>query len=204
MMHPGPDLASPYWDFGFGACRDENEEAVLGKLYQELVVGDARSLHRLYWGDTSAAPDGAALFSDFWQAFDSGTLVQLMDRKGLKSERVKIRHLENYLNGPEFAQSLPVWELLTFLKSTEQEPPTMEVFVDFKFILCNNPLERSYLKGLYASVLARCDIVELQQAQSTGRLLEFIQSHVEIDQNMVQLFAREATTNRTSSSRNRG
>jgi len=39
-------------------------------------------------------------------------------------------------------------------------------------------------------LLARTDVIALQEAQAAGELLPFIQQHVEVDQEMVEVLER--------------
>ncbi|KAK3046078.1 hypothetical protein LTR09_012416 [Extremus antarcticus] len=190
MTYPPPGFTGPYLDFGFCACTDETEEQALVHLYQYLLLGHEGILRQPCWEDVQGPSESVARFSHFWQAFETGTLVQLMDRNSLKSGRLKLRHLEQYLNSSQSTRELSVWKLLTFMKTTDEEAPPRDVFIDFKFIQCINPLETARLKRLYAVLLARTDVIALQEAQAAGELLPFIQQHVEVDQEMVEVLER--------------
>jgi hypothetical protein len=186
-QHPSPELPGPYYDFGFCACRNGEDESILGVLYQRLLIGDMHQLQRLYWGDMPTSGACAARFSDFCQAFENQDLIQFMDNSGMKQQRSSIRHLETYLNAPEETRHLPVWMLLTFLKSGDAECPPTEIFVPFGFVRCADPRVRSRLKQLYASILALADAVALQEAQATGRLLQFAEQYVEISPDLAEI-----------------
>jgi hypothetical protein len=186
-QHPSPELPGPYYDFGFCACRNEADESILGVLYQRLIIGDTHQPQRLYWGDMPTSDAYAARFSDFCQAFENQDLIQFMDNNGMKQQRSSIRHLETYLNAPKETRHLPVWMLLTFLKSGDAECPPTETFVPFGFVRCADPRVRSRLKQLYASILALADAIALQEAQATGRLLQFAEQYVEISPDLAEI-----------------
>ncbi|SMY30106.1 unnamed protein product [Zymoseptoria tritici ST99CH_1A5] len=186
-QHPSPELHGPYYDFGFCACRNEAEESTLGVLYQQLIVGDIHQPQRWYWGDMPTSDAYAARFSDFCQAFENQDLIQFMDNNGMKQQRSSIRHLETYLNAPKETRHSPVWKLLTFLKSGDAECPPTEIFVSFGFVRCADLRVRSRLKQLYASILALADAVALQEAQATGRLLQFAEQYVEISPDLAEI-----------------
>jgi hypothetical protein len=186
-QHPSPELPGPYYDFGFCACRNEAEESILGVLYQRLIIGDTLQPQRLYWGDMPTSDAYATRFSGFCQAFETQHLIQFMDNNGMKQQRSSIRHLETYLNAPKETRHLPVWTLLTFLKSGDAECPPTEIFVPFGFVRCADTRVRSRLKQLYASILELADAIVLQEAQATGRLLQFAEQYVEISPDLAEI-----------------
>jgi hypothetical protein len=186
-QYPPPGLPGPYYDFGFCACRNEADESILGVLYQRLIIGDTHQPQRLYWGDMPTSDAYATRFSDFCQAFENQNLIQFMDNNGMKQQRSSIRHLETYLNAPKETRHLPVWMLLTFLKSGDAECPPTEIFLLFGFVRCADTRVRSRLKQLYASILALADAIALQEAQATGRLLQFAEQYVEISPDLAEI-----------------
>ncbi|SMR61076.1 unnamed protein product [Zymoseptoria tritici ST99CH_1E4] len=187
LTYPPPEFEGPYHDFGFCSCQNESEEEALGILYQRLLFGDNDRLGGLYWGEIQVSSSIIERFSQFYKAFENEALVQLMDDHGLKRQRLHLRHLETYLSGSTKVQCLSVWKLLTFLKTGDAEVPPREVFVDFRFFRCTNPLVRGRLKRLYSCLLAQADILQLEQARATGRLLEFVEQYAEIDADMKKI-----------------
>jgi hypothetical protein len=105
----------------------------------------------------------------------------------MKQQRSPIRHLETYLNAPNETRHLLIWMLLTFLKSGDAECPPDEIFVPFGFVRCADPRVRSRLKQLYASILALADAIALQEAQATGRLLQFAERYVEVSPDLAEI-----------------
>lgn len=186
-QHPPPELVGPYYDFGFRACMSGAEEKALGVLYQQLIIGDIHHPRQLYWGDMPNLPVYVDRFSQFCQAFAKGTLIQLMEDNGLKEQMLSIRHLEMYLDGSTEIRNLPVWDLLTFLKTGDAELPPDEIFIPFKFIRCIDLRVKIRLKHFYTSLLALVDILQLQEAQAAGRLLEFAKQHMEVGPDLAEI-----------------
>ena len=188
LMHPPPGPVGPYYDFGFCACLDESEEQTLGVAYQRVIVGLEHSPEQILWGQIPTSSSHSARFREFWQAFESRSLLQFFARNGIPLETMKIRHLETYLNGSEEVQNLPIWDLLTFLKSGDAARPSDEVFIIFGFVRCAGDLRIiDRLKQLYASLLACADILELQEAQIGGQLLEFAQRYLSVDSDLAEI-----------------
>lgn len=188
LGHPPPGTAGPYYDFGFCACLDESEEETLGVVYQRSLLGHEYSPQQLYWQDMPESSINHARFTQFWRAFESGNLIGFMESNGFPQETMKIRHLETYLTGPEEVQNLPIWDLLTFLKSGDAERPSDEVFITFGFVRCAGDLRFiGRLKRLYSSLLACVNILELQEAQTGGRLLEFAQRYLDVDLDLANI-----------------
>lgn len=195
LGYPPPGTAGPYRDFGFCACLDESEEQTLGVAYQRAIVGVEYDPKQIYWDEIPASCSHSARFTEFWQAFENQNLIQFLERSGFPQEMMKIRHLETYLNGSEEVQNLPVWDLLTFTKSGDAERPSDEVFIKFGFVRCaGDPRIIGRLKRLYTSLLARVDILELQEAQTGGRLLAFAQESLEVDADLAEILRSCLTT----------
>jgi hypothetical protein len=92
-------------------------------------------------------------------------------------------------------QNLPVWDLLTFLKCGDAAHPPDSIFTSFGFYRCGaDPRIVGRLKGLYSSLLACVDILELQEAQASGRLLEFAQRYVDVDSSLAMILRSCLTT----------
>jgi len=188
LMHPPPGAVGPYYDFGFCACLDESEEQILGVAYQRVIIGLEHSPQQIYWGQIPTSSSHPARFREFWQAFESRSPLRFFARNGIPLKTMKIRHLETYLNGSEEVQNLPIWDLLTFLKSGDAERPSDEVFIVFGFVRCAGDLRIiGRLKQLYASLLACVDILELQEAQIGGQLLEFAQRYLSVDWDLAEI-----------------
>lgn len=87
-MNPSPDFFFDMWHkFGFSTSMTDGFEARLGGMYSKLIGGDkmhrdyARSLGVPY---KALGPDlGVCPFDDFWQAWNSGSLLKLMTKRGV-------------------------------------------------------------------------------------------------------------------------
>jgi hypothetical protein len=195
LWHPPPGTEGPYQDSGFCACLDESEEETLGVVYQRSLLGHEYSPQQLYWQDMPESSINPARFTQFWQAFESGNLIKFMESSGFSQETMRIRHLATYLTGSTEVQNLPGWDLLTFLKRGDAAHPPDTIFTSFGFYRCGaDPRIVGRLKRLYTSLLACVDILELQEAQTSGRLLEFAQRYVDVDSNLAMILRSCLTT----------
>jgi hypothetical protein len=116
-----------------------------------------------------------AIFKEFWQAHESGTLIQLMDSKGLKADRKQFPFLEKFLSVPPSGPQPSVWHLKQFL-TTEQPveyPPLAVVNVDYGFMNCEGFKEMCILMGIYKRLLVKASPLELHEACVVGNLFEF-------------------------------
>jgi hypothetical protein len=83
MANPHP-IENSWFNFGFCTCHNAPEEGRLGGLYQRLPLGD-----RLFENVSKAGIRTSlvkpklqtATFAEFWHAYESGTLIRLMDLK---------------------------------------------------------------------------------------------------------------------------
>jgi hypothetical protein len=97
---PNP-IEQNWLSFGICNCRGEREGQI-GGFYQRLLIGD-----KLYEDiKVNGIPimqkpprrlrAKSATFKEFWLAYQSGTLIQLIDSKGLKDERSRFPFLEAF------------------------------------------------------------------------------------------------------------
>lgn len=186
MQYPSPDAHGPYHDFGFCACQSLSEEGALTSLYQELILGPGYDPEQLIWGTVAASDITVSRFVQFCVAYETGRLLQYMDANGLHEARKKIRHLTTFLSGIEETRDLTVWKLLTFLKSEDEAWPPTDVSIDFRFLSCD-ALGRVRLKKFYSSLVARADVIQLQQAQATGQLLDFARRYGEVESDIADI-----------------
>ncbi|KAJ7149221.1 hypothetical protein C8R43DRAFT_505180 [Mycena crocata] len=89
LFHPAPSLDT-WVDFGFCACHDESEEGFLNVTYQILV--------------------GRCSYDEFFEAYNTSTIIDLLDAKELRGRRMVLPYLEDVLSGsPRVFKS--VWYL---------------------------------------------------------------------------------------------
>ena len=97
-ISPNP-IERNWYSFGFVACRGQDEESMLVDLYQLLLTQSDGSFfyefHNIRRGVIQPAT-----FTQFWKAYEAGTLIQLMDSKGLKELRSRLPFLEDFLSVP--------------------------------------------------------------------------------------------------------
>ncbi|KAE8367510.1 hypothetical protein BDV27DRAFT_142782 [Aspergillus caelatus] len=100
MSHPNPSETN-WFNFGFCTGYDEGEEGALRELYKRLLIGD-----KLFNDVPGPIPRmkniQKATFTEFWKAYESGTMIQLMDLKGFRRERLQFPFLEEFFSSPPF------------------------------------------------------------------------------------------------------
>jgi len=171
--HPNPSLSVQvvqdlYFQFGFVTGRGSEGERVLPGLYRELISKCA--------------------FKEFWLAYQSYSLISLMDANGLKSERKKVQHLEAFLKIKPNTWCPSVWYLRLFTHSSDVDPPRY-ITVDYGFSNCNTVEEKFALKDVYKDLLnsPQVDPMELHTACINGKLFEFTRQY---NPNLKQRFRR--------------
>ncbi|OBT49837.1 hypothetical protein VE04_09983, partial [Pseudogymnoascus sp. 24MN13] len=78
-----------WYSFGFVTCRGQGEESVLVDLYQLLLTESDGSFFYEFHNSRRGVIKPAT-FTQFWKAYETGTLIQLMDSKGLKELRSRL------------------------------------------------------------------------------------------------------------------
>ena len=143
--------------FGFCICRNEQETLSLAAMYHALIQ--------------------KCTFKDFWEAVHFSTLNKLFDKYRLRLVDGRQAHLEAILSN---IQALPsVWYLKAFVASKEASPDLpsslQAVAVDYGFINCRSPLQRTALKAMYSKLLQdrRVDELKLHAACLQNRVSEF-------------------------------
>jgi hypothetical protein len=109
--HPNP--VEENWEtFGFSTCYDELEENLLAGLYQRLLrkklYTDIGKYARSFL-DTHKIE--SASFKEFWRANETSSLIQLMDSKGYKEDRLQFPFLKEFLSAPSQGPQPSVWFL---------------------------------------------------------------------------------------------
>lgn len=99
-MTPNP-MEQNWYSFGFVTCQGPREESTLCDIYQLLLTESDGSFfsefHNRQRGGTAIQP---ATFTQFWKAYEKGTLISLMDSKKLKYLRSQLPFLEAFLSVP--------------------------------------------------------------------------------------------------------
>ncbi|KIO03218.1 hypothetical protein M404DRAFT_625289 [Pisolithus tinctorius Marx 270] len=159
--HPNPSLplcSDLYFEFGFVTGRGLEGEEVLPGVYRSLI--------------------SRCSFTEFWTAFQSNNLVELMDEKGLGPERKKVLHFEDFMKIKRNHLRPSVWRLRHFVHSKDVEPP-LSVLMDYGFFNCMTGGEIFSLKAVYKELLdsPRVDPMELHAACIKGELYNFARRH---------------------------
>ena len=96
LLRISPNPIERNWhSFGFVTCRGQGEESMLVDLYQLLLIESDGSFFYEFHNRRRGAIQPAT-FTQFWKAYEAGTLIQLMDSKGLKQLRHRLPFLEGF------------------------------------------------------------------------------------------------------------
>lgn len=181
MAHPNP-IEKNWYNFGFPTCNSEGQISQLGVLYHELLVGDKLYEDvRNYTQHTILIPKRdnlqTASFGEFWHAYESKTLIQLMDSKGLKARRSAFPFLEGFLCIPPGGLRPSVWDLKQFIAINDpaEFPPSRTLEADYGFMNCKDFEETCFLLEIYKRLLQKANPLELHEACLAGKLFEFAQ-----------------------------
>jgi hypothetical protein len=184
LLRASPNPIERNWfSFGFVTCRGRGEECVLVNLYQLLLTESDGSFFYEFHNSRRGVIQPAT-FTQFWKAYETGTLIQLMDSKGLKELRSRLPFLKGFLSvGP--AGPLPsVWNLKQCVEINDlmDHPPIPSVNVDYGFINCHNFEETCILMEIYGKVLKTANPLELHQACVAGDLFQYASDYVWIEE----------------------
>lgn len=153
-----PDVDEDKWIFlGFCTASNASQTQRLAQLYGLLVE--------------------RANFEDFWQARVSSKMVELFQKHGLGDKIRTMRNFESLMSAMgTWYQS--VWELKRFTRLS-QPYPHRAVFVDYRFMNCQTPVERLSLRDAYTKFFkSGGDEMALHQACIENRLVGFLRSEL--------------------------
>ena len=152
--HPNPSLRS-WLSFGFCTTQNQYYEKRLGVAYSMLVVNCS--------------------FEEFYQAYDSCSLIQLFSSKNISLEPFG-SHLADFLaNSPHMNKS--VWDLKQFvLAETSDSNPIPSVTADYGFFNCQNEAEVAQLKEAYKKFFedSSGDPLKLHEACLQGKIYDYV------------------------------
>ncbi|KAI8943420.1 hypothetical protein NX059_001432 [Plenodomus lindquistii] len=152
-----PPVESETWyQFGFAATRDKEDEYYLGRLYA-TIIKEAKS------------PEVA--FGELMKAVETGDLVRLFDAKEYSHFRRGFPHLELFLNtSPEKRPT--VWRLKQFICSGSQVEPPACLQRDYGFKFCRHREEVDRMKVVYATMLKKIGPLAIHSYCLVNRLYE--------------------------------
>ena len=121
-------------------------------------------------------------FEEFYQAYDSCSLVQLFSSKNINLEKFGL-HLADFLaNAPLMNKS--VWNLKQFAIADEPDSvPVPSVKVDYGFINCRNEEEEAQLKEVYKKVFEEDsdgDPLKLHEACLQGKIYDYVRTTLKL------------------------
>ncbi|KAI5983585.1 hypothetical protein EDD15DRAFT_1859279 [Pisolithus albus] len=157
--HPERSMQDLYYTFGFCLCCDVHAERELVGLYRTLI--------------------SKCSFQEFWLAYQSYSLVSLMDTNGLGKACRNIRHLKKFLKTRPNSWCPTVWHLRLFTQS-QAALPGRHVAIDYGFLNCETVEEQLALKETYKRLLEipRVDPMELHAACINGQLYSFTRKYL--------------------------
>lgn len=114
--HPPPQMAhlDLWYDFGFVVCSDVHAENGLSNCYQRLLLGNklANGHFRNLRVEQFTLPEiPTCSFTDFWKAWDQGSLIDLFSWYGIDHGS----ELREFLSYPGKSARPSVWRLKHFL-----------------------------------------------------------------------------------------
>lgn len=182
QISPNP-IERNWYSFGFVTCRGQGEESLLVDLYQLLLTESDGTFFYAFHNRRRGVIQPAT-FTQFWKAYEAGTLIQLMDSKGLKELRSRLPFLEDFLSVPPAGPLPSVWNLKQFLEISDpmDHPPIPSVNVDYGFIDCRTFEETCTLMEIYGKVLKTANPLELHQACVAGDLFQFASVYVRMEE----------------------
>lgn len=133
---PNP-IESNWYSFGFVTCRGQGEENILIDLYQLLLTeSDGSFFYKFH--NRQRGVIQPVTFTQFWKAYEEGTLIQLIYSKGLEELVSRLPFLEGFLSVPPAGPHPSVWDLKQFLEIGDpmDHPPIPSVNVDYGFVNC--------------------------------------------------------------------
>lgn len=178
---PNP-MEENWYSFAFVTCRLHDEEERLVDLYKLLLTeSDGSYFYEFHYRRRGVIQP--ATFTQFWKAHEAGTLIQLMDSKGLKELRSELPFLEGFLSEPPAGARPSVWNLKQFLEINNpmDHPPINSVKVDYGFINCRTFEERCTLMEIYREVLKSASALALHGACIAGALFPFASEFVRME-----------------------
>lgn len=192
LRQSSPNPREPNWyHFGFVTCRGEREETELASIYQLLVTENGGSdFHEFHSNRRGAIPP--ATFTQFWKAYEAGTLIQLMDSKGLTNMHLNLPFLKAFLNRPPACPRPSVWKMKQFL---EVDDPMefglpLSVSIEYGFGGCDSLEETCILMEIYSEALKTANPLDLESARVSGDLLQFLDRLVLMNEEWRSLLRR--------------
>lgn len=195
LLRMSPSPAETNWcSFGFVTCRGRGEESTLVDIYQLLLTKSDGSFFYEFHNSRRHVVDPAT-FTQFWKAYETGTLIQLMDSKDLKKMRLRLPYLEEFLSVPLVGPHPSAWTLKQFLEINDpiDHPPGLTVSVDYGFMNCETVEETYILMEIYGRVLKVACPLGLHQACIEGKLADFASPHMRLNERWISLMRNTYT-----------
>jgi len=157
-LHPNPSLCI-WLSFGFCTTQHQYYEMQLGIAYRTLVM--------------------SCSFEEFYQAYDSCSLIQLFISKNINLEPFR-SHLADLLAS---RMNKSVWNLKQFVVADEPDSdPIPPVRADYGFFNCRNKEEVVQLKEVYKKFFEdrNGDPLKLHEACLQGKIYDYVRTTLEL------------------------
>ena len=158
--HPSPPFRI-WLTFGFCTTNDQYNEMQLGIAY--------RTLHT------------RCSFEEFYQAYESCSLIHLFSSKNIDLEQFGSRLAGFLADAPHMNKS--VWDLKQFVIADELDAvPVPSVGADYGFYNCQNGEEVLQLKEVYKKVFedSKGDPLKLHEACLQGKMYEYVRTTLKL------------------------
>ena len=159
--YPPPQMAhlDLWYDFGFVVCTDVPQEKTLSNCYQRLLLGHkpARDHSLSLLVEDFTLPDiPTCSFTDFWKAWEAGSLIELFSRYGIDHGP----GLRQFLSYPGKYPRPSVWRLRHFLAIEDANVLTIAgeiaaAAMEYGFLPQLNTRTRLELRDFYTRVFRR-------------------------------------------------
>jgi hypothetical protein len=120
-------------------------------------------------------------FEEFYQAYDSNSLIQLFGSKNINLEQFGLQLADFLATAPRMNKS--VWNLKQFVIADEPDSvPVPSVKVDYGFFNCRNEEEVMQLKEVYKKVFedTNGDPLKLHEACLQGKIYDYVRTTLKL------------------------
>ncbi|RYO72865.1 hypothetical protein AA0113_g595 [Alternaria arborescens] len=172
-----------WYSFRFVTCRGQDEENILAEIYRCLLLKNGGGFFPDFY-ESLRAHDQPVDFTQFWKAYEAGTLIQLMDTSSLEDSRSRLPFLEVFLSVPRACDRPSVWDLKWMLDINDPTnfTPILPVSVDYGFINCHTFEETCTLVEIYRRVFQNTSPLDLHQACIAGTLWQFVSGRIRMEE----------------------
>ena len=144
-----------YYHFGFVTCQSKFDEDALCGYYRQFL----------------GAAQSPIVLAKMIKAMHMGTLVGLLNNKGLQSLKNSYPSLHTFLT-TKLEERPSVYRLIQFIRDKNNDNAAPVLKRDYGFIWCKQQHHVAFLKSVYEMILAQSEPMKLHDACRFGRLRE--------------------------------